>query len=372
MAVFETTEVNTGRQKEVDLAKAVVIFFLATIHVYVECSTDDQLWVGLPYFFDSIVGGPWAAPMFLFSMGIGLTYTSKRSPKDIFLRGINILIVGFILNVCRFLIPSLVGYAITGDRAMYLDKLPYRFFGNDLLQFAALAMMLMALLQLLKLSPWKIFGVGLILSIVGVFLNDTYYDNVPLNIFLGHFIGIDDGTETVVSDFPLMLWFLIYAAGYVFGGYLRRAGDKKKFYKYVSAPCLIISIIVYVIEYNVGFGMMGGPGANVFYHLTTIEVFLCIATELGMLGLYYMITEHLPQKAMNMVTAVSRNVTIVYCIQWTLVIWAADVVIYIVRGSKYLGDWQSLALGLALSFASVILAEVWVRTKNRIKEKKGV
>ena len=47
---FSKTDVNMGRQPEIDLSKAVVIFFLATIHVYVECSTEKQLWGGLPYF----------------------------------------------------------------------------------------------------------------------------------------------------------------------------------------------------------------------------------------------------------------------------------------------------------------------------------
>lgn len=370
MSILDTNEVNTGRQKEIDLAKAVVIFFLATIHVYVECSTDLQLWGGLPYLFDSIVGGPWAAPMFIFSMGIGLAYTPKNTPRDLFLRGLNIALVGFLLNICRFLIPSLVGYAITGDGAMYLEDLPYKFFGNDLLQFAALAMLFMAFLKWLKLSPWKIFFVALAINIIAMFLNNLYFDNMVLNIFLGHFIGIDDGTETVVSDFPVMIWFLMYACGLVYGGILRRMKDKKRFYKYVSVPCLLVTIAVYIFQYVRGFGMMGGPGANVFYHLTTPEIFLCIGTEFGMLGIYYMITERVSDKVMDMITAVSRSVTIVYFIQWTLVMWVTNVLIYIAFGSKYLDSWKSLIVGLVLSFASVILAEQWVRFQKKRKEKR--
>lgn len=355
------------RQPEVDLAKAVVIFFLATIHAYVECSTDDQLWHGLPYFFDSILGGPWAAPMFIFSMGIGLAFTTKNSPKQIFRRGITIWLVGFLLNICRFLIPSIVGYLITDDRSFYIKPLAYRVFGNDLLQFAALAMILMAFLRYIKLSPWKIWFVALVMQVISMFLNETWFGSTPLNIFLGHFIGIDDGTEKVMSDFPLMIWFLMYASGFVFGGYLRKMKDKEKFYLIVSPPCLVITTIVYIIEYCREFGMMGGPGANVFYHFTTPELFLCIGTELGMLGIYYMIVRLLPQKVMNMIEGVSRNVTVVYFIQWVLVWWAADVVIYIARGDKYLPAWQTLILGLILSTASVVLAEVWTRFRKRRK-----
>ena len=361
--IFVKEEVNTGRQPELDLAKAVVIFFLATIHVYVECSTDAQLWTGLPYFFDSVLGGPWAAPMFIFSMGIGLAYTKESGAGDLFRRGIHVAIVGLLLNVCRFLVPSFVGWMITGDDAMYIDRLPYRFFGNDLLQFAALAMLFMALLKYFAFSPWKIWFVALIVNIAALFLNDTYLDSMVLNIILGHFIGIDNGTEIVMSDFPVLIWFLLYASGHVFGGYLRRLNDKKKFYRWVSLPCLALTTVVYIVEYKKGFGMMGGPGANVFYHFYTPELFLCILTEFAMLGIYYKMIPHLSRKALNRIESVSRNVTVVYCIQWTLVWWAADVILYIAKGSKYLAAWQSLLLGLSLSTASVVLAGAWEKIK---------
>lgn len=359
------------RQPEVDLAKAIVIFFLATIHMYVECSTDDQLWTGLPYFFDSVLGGPWAAPMFIFSMGIGLAFTTRNKPFEIFFRGIKIWLIGLLLNVCRFLIPSLVGYAVTDDKAMYIKPLPYRFFGNDLLQFAGMAMMFMALLRFLKLTPWKIFFVGLGLSLASWAIGDVWTDHTPLNIFLGHFVGVDDGTEKVMSDFPLIIWFIMYASGFVFGGYLKKMKDKKRFYLLVSPPCLILTIVVCIIEYRREFGMMGGPGANVFYHFTTPEAFVCIATELAMLGIYYFITMHLSEKVNNIIEGVSRNVTVVYFIQWVLVWWTADVIIYIARDSKYLKSWQTLIFGLAFSTASVVLAEVWSKWRKHRKALKA-
>ena len=363
------------RQPEVDITKAFVIFFLATIHCFVECSTDKQLWGGLPYFFDSILGGPWAAPMFIFSMGIGLAFTTRNKASDLLRRGIHIMMIGLILNVCRFLIPSLVGYGITHDADFYISKLPYLFFGNDLLQFASLAMLLMALLKYLKLTPWKIFLTALVINIVSMFFNGLYLDNMTLNVILGHFIGIDNGAELVVSDFPVFIWFLMYAGGLVFGTYLKNwtVEQKVKFYKTVSFPCFIVTTVIYVIEYKKGFGMMGGPGANVFYHLTTPEVFLCIGTEFAMLGCCYLICKMLPEKMMKIIEQISRAVTSVYFIQWILVWWAANVVIYAVRGSKYLESWQTLILGLILSTVSVVLGVCYQRwLKSRKKGRNAV
>ena len=124
--LFADEPVNTGRQPEIDLCRAVVVFFLATIHCFVECSTDEQLWQKLPYFFDSVLGGPWAAPMFIFTMGLAISYSRHNSPRyPVYAagRGVRILLAGLSLNVCRYLIPSLVGWLISGDSEFYLDGL---------------------------------------------------------------------------------------------------------------------------------------------------------------------------------------------------------------------------------------------------------
>ncbi len=370
--LFSDVPCNTGRQNELDLSKAVVIFFLATIHAYVECSTDDQLWSGLPYFFDSVLGGPLAAPMFIFSMGIGLAYTKKNSADEIMRRGLHIGIAGFLLNICRFLIPSLVGYAITHDYNRYIEKLYYLVFGNDILQFAALAMILMSVLIKFNITPWKIWSIALLMNIAAMPLNEIYTDITPLNIFLGHFIGIDNQEETVMSDFPLLIWFLMYATGYVWGVYLKRLKNKDKFYLMISPVCAVVTAVVLPLEYILKFGMMGGPGANVFYHCNTWEMFVCIAVQFAMLGFYHLLSKYIPDKMQEIAFSVSRNVTIVYCIQWTLVWWAADVFIYIMTGSQYMESWKTLLLGLILSFASVVFAEIWRKFKKGLSERRQV
>ena len=68
--IFSDKEVNTGRQQELDLARAFIIFCLAIIHVTIECTSDEGLTSGIPYLFDTIIGGPFSAPMYMFVMGI--------------------------------------------------------------------------------------------------------------------------------------------------------------------------------------------------------------------------------------------------------------------------------------------------------------
>ena len=113
--IFSNKKVNTTRQWELDLARAVLIFCLALVHVTIECTSDEGLCSGIPYVFDSIIGGPFGAPMFMFAMGVGMSYTIRNKPKELLKRGAELFGLAYILNICRFLIPYSIGYAMTGD-----------------------------------------------------------------------------------------------------------------------------------------------------------------------------------------------------------------------------------------------------------------
>ena len=108
---FTKEPCNTGRQFELDVFRFILIYRLAIVHVFVDGSPPSALdSLGIPYYFDSIVGGVIGPTRFMIVMGIGLAYTRHGSPKEVFWRGVKIGIIGLLLNVFRYLIPSLVGY----------------------------------------------------------------------------------------------------------------------------------------------------------------------------------------------------------------------------------------------------------------------
>lgn len=371
---FTKEPCNTGRQFELDVFRFILIYRLAVVHVFVDGSPPEALDVlGIPYYFDSVVGGVIGPTRFMIVMGIGLVFTRHGSPKEVFQRGIKIGIIGFILNICRYLIPSLVGYAISGDTEKYLTPLPYLFFGNDILQFASLAMMLMALLLYFKLTPGKIFCVSLVLSVIGTFFRSLDLHNNVLNVIMGHIIGIEteSGDPYIYSDFPLLIWFIFYAFGYIFGYYYQRLKDKKKFYNIVSPICLILSISFCLWEIHGGFGMMMGEGANVFYHMTTPEAIICILACVGFLIIPFYLAKIIPEKLKKPIEYVSRNVNSVYCIHWVLVFWIVDVLFYNFRDDPYLTSAEALIIGVALSIMSMLLAQIWSQTKIYFKRKKA-
>ncbi|MBQ6380689.1 MAG: DUF1624 domain-containing protein [Clostridia bacterium] len=371
--VYSPEACNTGRQYELDIFRFILIYRLAIVHVFVDVSPPAALdSIGIPYYFDSVVGGVIGAPRFMIMMGIGLAFSRHNSPKKLFFRGLKIGAIGIALNLFRYLIPSLIGYGISGDSAKYLKPLPYLFFGNDILQFAALAMMLMALLLYLKLNAAKIFAVSLGMSVVGTFLRNTDCGSPVLNVILGHVIGTETaaGDPYIYSDFPLLIWFIFYAFGFLFGHFYRHIKDKDAFYKTVSPFCIIIALAFCLWEGFGGFGMVMGEGDNVFYHMTTPEALICIMACVGLLFIPYCLSKILPQSWHKPIESVSRNVTAVYCIHWVLVWWTVDLFIYCLKGDSYLSNVPAFFLGLGLSTLSIFLAQVWSQFKIQLKRKK--
>ena len=371
---FSKEPCNTGRQFELDLFRAILIYRFAVIHVFVEATPPENLDVlGIPYYFDSVVGGVIGPTRFMIFMGIALAYTRHGTPKEVFQRGVRIGIVGFVLNIFRYLIPSLIGYAISGDAEKYIYELPYLIFGNDILQFASLSMMLMALLLHFKLSPHKIFGVSLVLSVIGTIFRSVDLHNNVLNVIAGHFIGIEtvSGDPYIYSDFPLLIWFIFYAFGYLFGYYYTRLKDKDRFYLTVSPICLVIAAAFCIWEIHGGFGMMMGEGANVFYHMHTVEAFICILACVGSMMTFNFAAKLVPEKLKKPIESISRNVNTSYCIHWVLVWWIVDLLIYCVKGDTYLAPLPAYFLGLVISIVAMLLAEGWVRFKMNYKRKKA-
>lgn len=358
--------VNSGRQNELDIAKAVLIFSLSLIHCVIECTPEEQLVSGIPFFLDSILGGPLAAPMFMFAMGVGMSYTKMCRPIDFVHRGIQIVITGLVLNVCRYLIPFLVGYGLTGNYEKYINPLLYKVLGNDVLQFAGIAMLLIALFIKLRFNYLTMLIIGVVMSLVGTALTGMDVQNPLGNIFLGYLIGTEDVQGLVISDFPVLNWLIVPIVGYIFGQFLLRMKDKASFYKVVSTFCILVTIIYFPLGIHNGWGMFG-EGQNCYYHLRTTDAIVALAANIGLLGIYYYVALFLPKKCLNVIRDISKNINLVYCIHWVFIIVIVDVVLFILRGTQGLKISAILCLGTAISVISICIAHVWSNRKRKSK-----
>lgn len=362
--IFSKDIVNSGRQQELDLGKAVLIFCLALVHCVIECTPEERLVQGIPFLFDTVIGGPLGAPMFMFAMGFGMVYTKHNTPGDYVRRGIRIGITGYALNLCRFLVPFLAGYLLTGDAGKYIVPLPYRVLGNDVLQFAALAMLVIALFVRLRLSKAAMLFICLGMSVLGTVLNGVDAGSPAGNIFLGYLVGTEDAAGAVFSDFPLLNWLIVPVGGYVFGERLLHVRNKNLFYGVLSPVCMLVCAVYFPIGIYYGRGMFG-EGQNCYYHISTADVLISIAAAVGMLGIYHVIGPRLPGRAARRATQISRNINVVYCIHWVFVMWITNVLLYVARGTQELPTSATLLLGLGISTVSIVAAHFWSAARGK-------
>ncbi|MCQ2957957.1 MAG: DUF1624 domain-containing protein, partial [Candidatus Gastranaerophilales bacterium] len=167
MTIFEKEEINTGRQTFLDIAKTLAICGMIFEHSTLAGVNDiNNLSPLIQIITLLFIGGVFAAPVFMFAMGVGISYSHRSTPKYNLKRGINLTLKAWGLNIIRYALPAFILLKIT-QNTIFTDKLLYSLYSLDILQFAGLAFFVFALFSFFKLSPKKVFGISISLAIIG-------------------------------------------------------------------------------------------------------------------------------------------------------------------------------------------------------------
>jgi uncharacterized membrane protein len=344
---FGSEPVNSGRQPELDMAKGLAIVFMVWTHVFDELSpsTDGILAMVVR----EILGGPFAAPVFMICMGIGISYSKKNAPKDLLCRGIGLLAIGLLLNVFRFVLPDLIKYALTFD-SKYL-RATFAVFSVDILQFAGLAFIFIAAARKLRLSNAVLLITGIAASVLGMFLCRTSTSSYYADQFVGYLWGTD-----VQSYFPLLNWLIFPLTGMVFGSLFKRCRDKRGFYLRVAPVCgmVMLGYLALTIRYGTVF-MSGGS----YFFLGLFDAVFFIVLAMGLFGLCYAITRLFPKLSFKPLIRWSRNINVMYCIHLTH-LGLISVLTQVVLKVKYLSLWRGTLLAVAVLIMSDLLGRLYV------------
>ncbi len=346
-----------------------MLFELVLCHCFIACTSDERLLHGLPFVMDSVIGGPMGAPGFMVVMGLGMIYTRHNTPRDFVKRGLSLGITAYLLNLCRFTIPFLIGYAITGDYDYYMSDIVYLTLENDILMFAALAFLLMALLVYLKLPPWAILVTGFAMSGLATLLNGIDLGNDAANIFVGYFFGTEDAAGRVCSYFTLFNWFVVTAFGYCYGYYYSRLKDKTRFHLIFAVPSFLLSIVYLYIGVTQRTGVFG-EGQLCYYHITTYDILGSLFAATARMGIFYALSFVVPGFIKCFAKEAGANVTSVYCIQWVLVMVISSLVLRIATGTTELQDLETVLLAEGITAVSFIGAHYYKKFKRNRLEKR--
>jgi len=354
---FSQHEVNTGRQYAVDMAKMFAIFFMVIIHTF-ECGEADTA-TGLGYFFDSIAGAEFAAPVFMFCMGIGLTFSRNNSAPTMARRGLLLVLAGYLLNMAKAL-PMLLLVPATGNTDYYADVI-YALTNVDILHFAGVAFLLLALCKRQRVGLPGMMVLALLMSVTGSFIRKVDLGSFTLNLLGSLFIGID--TDLVRTDFPLLNWFIFVVAGYGFGRLLRRCTDCDRLY----AILLPLTAVVYgaYAAYAIprGLGIFGTCPQD-FYHMNTFNMLICLVSALLAISLCHFIAKYTPDAAMKSVTRICNDLTKIYVAQWIVIMWLVRAFM-----TEYMGWELSIGWLFVVGLVILVLSIGWARVKPLSKLK---
>lgn len=352
---FSDEIVNKGRQSEFDWAKAFSIIVMITIHVYEELSVVDYNTTPEGVFRNVLefLAGPLAAPLFMFSMGVGIMYSRNTTPGKMAIRGAKLMRNGYLLSFFKGTIFVIIGVALGMQTPMTVAE---SFFLVSILQFAGMAFFVIALMKKFDFSLPAMLTTAVLLSFLSTFLN-TFNMQGGKQYFLGLFFMTNN-----VTSFPMFLWLYYPVAGMIFAYLLQRAIDKKRFYLYtfiIGVTGLVITSISYILC-GVEIKTMYELKDRLFYTQTPRHLLFTSFVILIGMSVYYLLSVTITVKPIiSAVTYMGSNLDIIYINQWLLVAYTETAMI-LAKADKLPVVWI-IPVAIVILLLSIGISEVYVR-----------
>lgn len=345
---FDKENINTGRQPELDLLKALCVIGMIMVHVFLDLGKDV-----MPTVIDDYLTEFFGAATFMFCMGIGMHFASRPTPASYLARAFGLLTIGQFLNILRNSIPNLIAYWATGKQFFIANA--FLILQSDILTFAGLAFLLMALFKKLKLKDSTILGIGVLMSLAALIMWHTvpYPKSYLAMQFLGFFIITD-----AEAYFPLLCYFIFVAFGYFIGGYYPRVKDKDALSGRIMAVCFPVAIVYYVIRFLVEMPFLPELGSDLQYNMkpTPDAIATCFFT-LGFLALLYRFVRLIGGRLPSFVLHFSRHINQYYCISY-LFILPVQTLLIALTGHVLPGKVLPILYGIFVTAACYFLIEL--------------
>ena len=348
---FTKEPVNTGRQSEIDLFKAICIIAMIGVHVFLDLGPYNPDGVPVLDHITAIVG----ATAFMACMGIGMRYSRHQSAKFYVIRGIGLLTVGQMLNLLRNSLPNLIAWWITGKQVFIANSLLV--LQADIMTFAGLAFFLMALFKKLRLSDGAILAAGFAMNVFCLIC--WHVVTPPSNFLTSQALGYLIVTDAE-SYFPLLSYFVFVAFGYLVGGYYPRISDKDRLSTRILQVFTPICAAYYALRILTEIPFLPELTSDEQYSLVpaTDAIGSCLAVLL-ILALLYKIIHRANGRVPKPLLHISEHINGYYCVSY-LLIMPVQTLIVAVSGVM----WNRWVCGI---YAVVVLAAcmILIRLNDR-------
>lgn len=351
---FHSQRVNLTQQSETYIARGFSVIFMVITHVYESFSSYNNHFARILYL--DFCGGPYAAAVFMFCMGMNICYSRQSNPKAFLIRSCNLLCAGLFLSVYRDLLPALLFCSKDPTFSFKNDLIPlllHTFAEVDILQFAGIFFMVFAIITKANFSLLQTNILAIILCISGQFLRNISTGNAYCDAFLGLFWAAHNRTW-----FPFFNWFIVPIAGYTFGSLWVYCCNKDAFYRIVTPIATILSVGFFIIS-------RGYQHLDYYYVLGIIEAVFAILTALSVIGLSYFVSQYMKQVALNLCW-LGKMVTPIYLIHWALISSISPVVFLLTeKANLTIPDVWIAPIGIIILLASSVLIKAYNSTISK-------
>lgn len=350
---------NRERIKEFDIARGLSIVFMILVHVYEEASVSES--VALNYIME-IPGSYMASTVFLIILGANTVLTEKN-PSALAVRGVKMLLISYLYNFIVYYIPYTAENLLFDNvwRASALNDLVC----TDILQFAALAFLFIALWKKLKINDIVVLVIICTLQILRMlFLADIWFEEGSyVQIWIcGLFFGASN-----YSFFPFIPWIIYPSVGVLLGKAILKSKDRGKIYKVLFPAGMVMAVVGFVADYLIFPEQnlwIGSLRANEWFYIHNIFGNVAmVGFALAFISLIYFVRNIIPSFAGNILTYWSKNITLMYFIQYGLITY----LLIIKKGQPCLSTWPTVIAGILC----IIATDLLVRLYRKITGKKS-
>lgn len=354
--IFSKEPLNTGRQPELDILKGCAIIFMIIEHCMMDLLNYWQF--SVCNYAAEYLSQLFNASVFMMAMGITVAYSQKRTPRFLASRGFSLLLFGRLLQAIRTAIPDVIGYLVTKN-VYFLNDLTLCF-SVDIMEFAGLAFLLLALLKQLRLNGFGIALTGIVMSIVGCCLDGLNTGIYFVDQLLGFFYATDSE-----SFFPLFNWFIFPAFGVLLGEFYVHIREKTVFFRRVIMICLPIAAVYFVLRFTVDFPFLYDLKDEIsVIRMNILDAVFFIIFDMVLLGTAYMLYLANKRKVPLLIKCVSENINMFYCISWVVILFVNLALLLIT------GDYiNNFAVGCAVSVGVILLTYLLVYVYKRFCSK---
>lgn len=153
----------------------------------------------------------------------------------------------------------------------------------------------------------------------------------------------------------------------LFGENLIRCNDKDEMYSRIIRPTHVLTIVLIIVGFITLEGMFSVTGGTVpekleYLHASLPDIVILIIVTLFIASFFYFLAKRLSSGVIDFVKKISINVTVIYIIQWALILFLTYI-------NQFLKIETNLAIALSvlilIIIASILLSDAYVKIKKK-------